>query len=165
MEAKAIKDLDITFIIFEVVPLERLRINDPAKDIHSIMSVLQQSGLEPLTKLQTKETFWLSIRDRQQFDELIWLLTEFFEYVILFPTSYDLLFALASTKNPDLVGPHSKPAEYISTEIGNPIYPPSLARILCAAALRKYGNIELGTRIDCVSSFPTETALTGDISF
>ncbi len=172
------EDLEYKLTIFEVVPFEQLGFSNPANDVQSIVLALQQVGLELVKNSNYKKVFWFIIRDKERFqlltravltpneDELFWLLTEFFEYLLLIPTHYDLLFALTSTKDPGTEGgPYARDAHYISSEIGNPFYPPSLARILCAGALKQIGLREFGERIDCISNFPNETALAGDILF
>src|SRR2546427_6158548 len=99
-EALSIENLEVRFLIFEIVPLERIGFNEPTKEVQSIASSLQQVGLESLNTLKKEGVLWFKIKDKQKFeqtartitppqheDELPWLLTEFFEYLILLPTS------------------------------------------------------------------------------
>jgi hypothetical protein len=178
-----VKDLDTaTLTLFEIVPLERLGLKEPANDIQYIVRTLEKSGLEIIDHHASRGTYLLFVKDRECFNQLIttalpsnenelyWLLTEFYEYFLLQLTSYDLLFVCTSTKNPKVgpdgnVRPDQRDAEYISSEIGNPFYPPSLFRILCSDALKQQGFVELGVSMDCISNLPTETSIGGYILF
>jgi hypothetical protein len=178
-----VKDLDAaTLTLFEIVPLERLGLKEPENDIQRLVQALEKSGLEIIDYHASSGTYQFALNENSYFkqlvttalpkeeNELIWLLTDFFEYFFLQSTSHDLLFACTSTKNPKVgpdgnARPDQRDAGYISSEIGNPFYPPSLFRILCSAALKQQGFVELGGSIDCVSNLPTETAIAGSIFF
>lgn len=165
------KDLDIaTLTLFEIVPTERLGLKEPANDIQYIVQALEKSGLE-LIDHHASSAYQFALRDNECFkqlvaaslpeeeDELRWLLTNFFEYLLLLPTEYDLLFALFSTRERLLR------VDNLALEVGRFEYPPALARVICARALKQAGVTELGNSIDTSSSYPKETAAAGAIFF
>lgn len=160
------------FIIFEIVPVERLKINDIQKELPKLLKVFESAGYDCIESSQNKYVFGIKNKELVKSfatflgdDEYIWLVTDFFETLLIMFTQYDILFALASSKSSGEKSPSGRPVWYISTEVGGLIYPPSIPRILIASALIDAGHIELGKRVDCTSSFPRETALSGDITF
>jgi hypothetical protein len=169
---------DYSLIIFEIVPLERLGLDSAQSAMGKTILALQSTGFEFIQQAdRTAKAKWFGIRDKVQIrqlvrqvfpkqeDELVWLVTEFFQYLFILPTEHDLLFGLASTNDPNQTGPYGREPSYIASEVGGYTYPPAIARVLAAGALAQHGFGELGRDIDCTASFPRETALAGDIVF
>jgi hypothetical protein len=171
---------DCRYAIFETVPLERLAIGNRDDALALIAGALEKSGFEPTSGRREPSVQFFQPRDRERIvqlareglllpgddAELVSLATECFEQLVVIATGTDLLFALAGANDPSRTyGATSRPAWYIATEMGGIIFPPSIARILCATALRNAGCAALAQATDCTSSMPQESALSGDITF
>jgi hypothetical protein len=177
MKIVSIKDLEAKFTLFEIVPLERLGFDNPAKSIQGLVSALEHCGLVLINSFDSQDILCFEIKDKMQFellarkiltedeDELLWLLTDFFEYLLLFLTPQDLLFALTTTKLPDSESPRSRLPAHISQEVGGYTYPPTLARMVCAGALKQFGLAKQAKSVNVRFSFTQETSLAGDITF
>jgi hypothetical protein len=98
-------------------------------------------------------------------DEFVWLAADYFEELIIGKGNENIIFAIASKKAPEIKGPWERSAWYVSSLVGEMIYPPSIARILISHALRLAGHKDLATSINCTTNFPRETALSGDVLF
>ena len=161
-----------TFVMFEIVPVEQLKFNNIQNELSTLLKTLENTGYSCVESSQNKYEFRIKNRGLVKSlatvlgdDEYIWLVTDFFETLLIALTQHDILFALASSKSSQEESPSGRPAWYISTEVGGLIYPSSISRIIVANALINAGHIEFGKGIDCTSSFPRETALSGDITF
>ncbi|MGE0827481.1 MAG: DUF4145 domain-containing protein [Candidatus Binatia bacterium] len=171
-------DTSYTIIGFEIIGLERLGFEPVPEQIEKITRALQKSGfnlIPPPNKSAAAKFF--DIRDKslakqlakQVFadweEELVWLVTEFFQHLFIVTTKHDLLFGLASTHDPEQLGPYGRPPRYILSEVGDYTYRSAIPRILIAGALAQYGYHELSKNLECTSNLPRETALAGDIIF
>lgn len=165
----------ITSVAFEIIPLERIGAYPVHKTVDTILSVLHDTGFN-LVRLpdRSQNVKLLEISDKAKVkqlakvlldDELIWLTTEFFQNLFIIPTKHDLLFGLASSDNPEQSGPYGRPPDYIISEVGDYTYRPAIPRILISSALAQQSFVELSKNLDCISSFPRETALAGQITF
>lgn len=171
-------EINYTIVGFEIIGIERLGTKPIHEQIETISLVLQKNGfaLVPQTN-SSKFTKCYTIHDRnlvaklckQIFgkteEELIWLTTEFFQYFFLLLTKYDLLFGFVSLHDPEQLGLYGRNPSYILSEVGDYTYRPAIPRILISGALLQNGFHELGKNLECISSFPRETAMAGDIIF
>ena len=158
--------------MFEIVPVEYFQFSDIYKILPIIAKALNNSGYIHTTLNQNKYIF--KVKDKKALKilskslndiEYDWLVTDFFEILEILPSGNNLLFALASNKDSKEKSPLGREAWYITTEVGGMIFPPCIPRIIIANALINLGYYELGENINCSSSFPLETALSGDITF
>ena len=112
-----------------------------------------------------QETLKIEAKHCLEDDEFVWLAADYFEELIIGIGNENILFAVASKKTPDIKGPWDRSAWYMSSLVGEMIYPPSIARILVSHALWLAGHKDLATSINCTTNFPRETALSGDVLF
>jgi hypothetical protein len=171
-------ELGLTSVAFEAIPLERVKTESVRAAVDNILNVLQYVGFT-LVQLsdKSKNIKIVEISDKARVkrlakavfaeweDELVWLTTEFFQTLFIVPTKHDLLFGLASSKDAKQVGPYGRAPDYIVSEVGDYTYRPAIPRILISSALAQHGFEELGKSLECVASFPRETALAGQIIF
>lgn len=164
----------ITSAVFEIVPHERLSVLDPIEVFTNFAESLEGIGYT----LKEKRTNFLlfEVQDKDKlskiafselgyYKEYYWFAAEYCQYLLIASGEYDVLFALASERDPNEEGPYDTPAHYISTQIMGPISPPTIARMLTSRALWETGSKELAEQINCTSNSPNETALMGSISF
>ncbi|MFX1257318.1 MAG: DUF4145 domain-containing protein [Promethearchaeota archaeon] len=170
-----------TFTVFEIVPLERLGIGEFKEGIKNIMDALTNTSFKPIECENSNNAKIFRIKDKidnedrpkktsieskeeyKTEEELVWELRDFCDYLIINSKIGNVLFALASTRDPESWG--SITPNYVAQLFGTYIYPPSLARIICADALKDFGLVKLSNNINVCSSAPRETALAGDITF
>jgi len=171
---------DHTFTVFEVVPLERLNLTKSHEHINNITHTLQKTGFE-LAEVSDKSPIirFFKIQNKQSIQELldkvitwekelIWLFSEFFEYLYIYQTNHDLLFGLVSNHNPETISPEGRSAGYIASEVGNIpeyVYRPALPRIFITEALKQQGFTELSNSLKCSFILPSETALAAHLEF
>lgn len=169
--------IDYTIAVLEIIPLERLGLDPIDEQINRILSALGQSGFAIVPQSDNSQTIkQLCIQDKNKVtalakkvfpteDEMVWLVTDFFDHIFFVHTKYDLLLGLASANDPDQNGPFGRPPSYILSEVGDYTYRPTIARILISGALTQFGFNELGKALECISSYPRETALGCHIIF
>ncbi|RME58913.1 DUF4145 domain-containing protein [Candidatus Parcubacteria bacterium] len=107
------------------------------------------------------------VRDFSEFvKEKTWLFTDFFEQLFITYTDTDILFALLTTKNEDTKGGPNLASGWWLSQNPNMFSPAtSIARMICAEALRERRGSELANLIDVTSNIPPEVALNGEIHF
>ena len=175
---------DFTFTIFEIIPLERLtttkykdvleKLTDAlinydlystgCEDYRGTAKIFYIENIKNIQKIFEKTINSIKDEDLKNHDEFIWTLAlDYCKFLIIDSKFDNILFALASNKKPDSLAPFSP--NTIAQYMGTFTYPPSLARILCVDALKKNGLPELSNNFNVISSFPSETALVGDITY
>lgn len=154
----------------EVQPFANENILDiiEKSDVDEIKSFLKKKKQIKILNIKNKEMVRglaeaVFVKDIE--DEFVWLVTEYFEYLFIFYTKYDLLFGLASTKGVEQVSPYNRRPDFIICEVGGCSYGPTIPRILISGALDREGFSELSKKLECTSNFPRETAIAGDIVF
>lgn len=94
------------FIIFEIVPIEQLKFNNIQKEFPTLLRTLESTGYNCVESSQNKYVF--RIEDKELVkgfttvlgdSEYTWLVTDFFDALLIAHTQYDILFALASSKD------------------------------------------------------------------
>jgi len=156
-------------IIFEVISLEKLNLKKD--ELKEILKHLNQIGYVKVINEKNTNFFHLSeeninkeiIKDALGEEDYIWLICKYFDDLIVIEKNGNVLFALASEKPINLLNPYGQKVEIASTVIGGYIYPPTIPRILLAKTLMISGEEILSKKIDCTTSLPTESSITGDI--
>ena len=98
--------------------------------------------------------------------EKTWLFTGFFERLFITYTDTDILFALLTTKDRETKGgPNLSSGWWLSQKPAMFSPAASIARMICAEALRELQGSELANLIDVTSNIPPEVALSGEIHF
>lgn len=182
------KNDDFFFAIFEVLPVERLGLED---NIYEAMNILDESlnkyEITSLTKERSKYPKAYHIEDKEriknilnenlkdisqkgiednyrQTEEMIWgLAIDYCDFLIIHLNLNNILFCLASNLKPEPIQQFSP--NTIAQFVGTYTYPPTLPRLICSDALRKSGQDNFSKNLEVHSSYPIETAIAGDISF
>lgn len=99
------------------------------------------------------------------YDGYAWFASIYCEYLVIVYSSHDIIFALASSKDPTEVGPHDTPANYIASQLIGMLPSGSLGRMLVARGIWKNGDENFANRLNISTTNPVETSLTGYIEY
>jgi hypothetical protein len=161
-------------VVFEIIPIERIGRDKLVNPLNELSFHLSKIGYAE--EFQSPNMKIFHIKDYSKFadavklcikdEEYNWLFIEYFEKLILSFVDDNLLFALTSSKSPDIFGPYNRDAKYIASLMGEPIYSPSIGRILVAYSQEIGGNTDLAKKLRLDYDkyiLSKEPALSGDI--
>jgi len=162
--------------LIEILPLERLALSQVNDLIDPVSEALAKIGYGQPSRLQGSNILSFRLTNRKRLNQMLssavkdeeyeWLISEFYNTLIIAYSSQDILFGQASDLDPNVpCGPKSRTPAYIASEVGGHLAPTSLARLVCATALKEMGALELGSNVDVYTSYPFESALQASIEF